>query len=65
MITLEFILSHFDDTAELLYGIMQFVTFVTVSSSYCFFAMEKTAIFHFIEEMQLIVDDYSELIRSI
>lgn len=65
MITFEYIVTHFDDHANVLYAIMQFVTFVTVWTCYICFAMEKSATFQFNEELQLIADDYGELINSI
>lgn len=58
MITIEFILSHSDDTADALYAIMQFVTFSTVWTCYICFANQKHLTFEFLRNLQEIVDDY-------
>lgn len=58
LITLEFILSHFDETADALYAIMQFVTFFTVWTCYICFANQKHLTFEFLTNQQKIVDNY-------
>lgn len=65
MITLEFILTHFDDHEDLLYAIMQFVTFVTVWTCYVCFAKQKSKAFRFLEELQEIVDKYCKFMFMI
>lgn len=61
LITVEFIFTHFDDRANALYALMQFVTFVTVWTCYICFAKKKRATFQFIGEMQRIVNRSSKL----
>lgn len=58
MITVDFIITHFDDRADCIYAIMQFVTFLTVWTCYICFAVQKTATFHFINEVQDAADQY-------
>lgn len=58
MITFDYILSHFDDRANALYAIMQFITFATVWTCYVSFANQKHITFEFLNEMQEIVDRY-------
>lgn len=65
MITVDYILTHFDDHANALYAIMQFVTFVTVWTCYICFANQKTKTAHFFEELQETVDDYREYQKSL
>lgn len=63
MITIEFIISHFDeDRANALYAIMQFVTFFTVWTCYICFAKQKHLTFDFLTNMHDIVDNYSKFL---
>lgn len=61
MITVDFILTNFDDRANALYAIMQFVTFSTVWTCYICFANQKHLTFEFLTNLQEIVDNYRKL----
>lgn len=60
MITFEYIITHFDDRANALYAIMQFVTFATVWTCYICFANQKHLTFAFFKNIQEFVDNYRE-----
>lgn len=58
MITLEFIWTHFDETADALFAIMQFVAFSSVLTCYICFANQKHLTFELVTNLQAIVDNY-------
>lgn len=60
MITFEYVCTHMDDRQNGLYAIMQFITFFTVWTCYICFANQKQLTYEFLENLQLIVDGYSE-----
>lgn len=60
-ITMEFILTHMDDMADLMYAVMQFITFVTVTTCYGCFSLRKVQTLRFFEKLQSIVDVYRKL----
>lgn len=55
-ITMEFILTHMDNLADLMYAVMQFITFVTVTTCYGCFSLRKVQTLIFFEKLQSIVD---------
>lgn len=55
-ITMEFILTHTDDMADLMYAVMQFITFVTVTTCYVCFSMRKVETLNFFEKVHSIVN---------
>lgn len=57
-ITMEFILTHMDNMADLMYAVMQFITFVTVTTCYGCFSLRKVETLFFFEKMQSIVDAF-------
>lgn len=57
-ITMEFIVTHMDNMADLMYAVMQFITFVTVTTCYGCFSLRKVQTLFFFEKMQSIVDAY-------
>lgn len=63
-ITMEFILTHTDDMADLMYAVMQFITFVTVTTCYICFSLKKIETFHFLEKLQRITNSYRKCFVS-
>lgn len=64
-ITMEFILTHMDDMADFMYAVMQFITFLTVTTCYICFSLRKTETFHFFEKLQSIVNAYRKFFTLI
>lgn len=58
MITVDYIVTHFDDRENALYAIMQFVTFATVWTCYVCSANQKHLTFEFLNNIQEFVDNY-------
>lgn len=65
MITFEYIYTHFDDRANALYAIMQFVTFATVWTCYICFANQKQLTYEFFENLQEITDKYRKFKKDL
>lgn len=55
---MEFILTHMDNMADFMYAVMQFITFVTVTTCYVCFSLRKVETLHFFEKLQSIVNAY-------
>lgn len=64
MITFEYILTHFDDRANGLYAVMQFITFFTVWTCYISFANQKQFTFDFVTKLQEIVENFRKCLNT-